>query len=78
MKPTNVITHKHFFPINQDVELEINRFDVCGLQDGSIVIWDVDKNIITDMNCTFEEAFVIAQEMADYAVRNEFLNAPLA
>ena len=45
-KPQNVVDHRHFWPGEDEMENDIGRLDVCELEDGTSVIWDVDADEI--------------------------------
>lgn len=61
-KPQNVIRHKHFWSCEDHHIRQVSRIDACELKDGNCVVWDVDKDEVTQIPGDFELACLQARE----------------
>lgn len=72
-KPKDVIDHRHFFPSEEDEDNDTNRIDVCALESGGAVIWDVDRDIII-FQSTWRECLNVAQNLVDGLITLDWMN----
>jgi len=70
-KPQGVVDHRHFWPGEDEMESDTNRIDVCELEDGTSVIWNVDSDEIV-FRGSFAECLSKARSMVGAGGKESF------